>query len=182
MDVSQVAERDLNIDSTVKKHGETKIDATAESTVDVDIEYVGSPVLYSKRSIFYMTLFSGLAIGSDAYNSASMGQLLLLFGLLYPDTLSVATQAQLTNTFIIGLVSPINKHIYAGEQELTTDTKILGMLSFGFISDHLGRKSGAVLTTLFLSVGIIMSAVSHGKNDKGMFWMLTVSRGIAGFG
>ncbi|KAH7094891.1 major facilitator superfamily domain-containing protein [Paraphoma chrysanthemicola] len=109
-----------------------------------------------------MVLFSGLAIGSDAYNSAAMGQLLLLFGVLYPDTLSVATQSQLTNAFIIGL--------------------ILGMLSFGFISDRLGRKSGAVLTTLFLSVGIIMSAVSHGRNDKGMFWMLTISRGIAGFG
>lgn len=109
-----------------------------------------------------MVLFSGLAIGSDAYNSALMGQLLLLLTALYPDTLSVATQSQLTNAFIIGL--------------------ILGMLAFGFISDRLGRKSGAVLTTLFLSVGIIMSAVSHGTSDKGLFWMLTVSRGIAGFG
>lgn len=56
------------------------------------------------------------------------------------------------------------------------------MLAFGFVSDRLGRKSGAVLTTLFLSVGIIMTAVSHGTSDKGLFWMLTVSRGIAGFG
>ena len=62
------------------------------------------------------------------------------------------------------------------------EKKILGMLAFGFVSDRLGRKAGAVLTTLFLSVGIIMTAVSHGTNDKGMFWMLTISRGIAGFG
>lgn len=56
------------------------------------------------------------------------------------------------------------------------------MLSFGFISDRLGRKSGAVLTTLFLSLGIIMTAVSHGTSNKGLFWMLTISRGVAGFG
>ncbi|KAF2788008.1 MFS general substrate transporter [Melanomma pulvis-pyrius CBS 109.77] len=162
MEPSQVPEKDLNISSTAAKNEEPKVQAQAAPIADIDVEYVTSPVLYSKRSIFFMVLFSGLAIGSDAYNSASMGQLLLLFGVLYPGTLSVATQSQLTNAFIIGL--------------------ILGMLSFGFISDRLGRKSGAVLTTLFLAVGIIMSAVSHGKNDKGMFWMLTISRGIAGFG
>ncbi|EGP89806.1 uncharacterized protein MYCGRDRAFT_35932 [Zymoseptoria tritici IPO323] len=120
------------------------------------------PALYSKRSIFFMVLFSGLAIGSDAYNSALMGQLGLLLTVIYPDTLSVAMQSQLTNAFIIGL--------------------ILGMLAFGFISDRLGRRSGAVLTTLFLSVGIVMSAASHGTSDNGLFWMLTISRGIAGFG
>ncbi|KAF2012787.1 MFS general substrate transporter [Aaosphaeria arxii CBS 175.79] len=129
----------------------------------MDIEEAqAEPVLYSKRSIFFMILFSGLAIGSDAYNSALMGQLLLLLTVLYPDTLDIGTQSQLTNAFIIGL--------------------IIGMLAFGFLSDRLGRKSGAVLTTLFLSIGIIMTAVSHGVTQKGMFWMLTISRGIAGFG
>lgn len=61
-----------------------------------------------------------------------MRHLLLLPTALYPDSLSVATQSQLTNAFesIIGL--------------------ILGMVSLGFTSDHLGGKSGAVVTTLFL--------------------------------
>ncbi|KZM21847.1 transmembrane transporter [Ascochyta rabiei] len=144
------------------KGGETSVSTHVAATAEFDFDEGHAPVLYSKRSIFFMILFSGLAIGSDAYNSALMGQLLLLLTALYPDTLSVATQSQLTNAFIIGL--------------------ILGMLAFGFISDRLGRKSGAVLTTLFLSVGIIMTAVSHGTSDKGLFWMLTVSRGIAGFG
>jgi hypothetical protein len=109
MESPQAAEKDSNMNLTIAKDEEPKADVKAATAVDVDVdvdvEYVRSPVLYSKRSIFFMTLFSGLAIGSDAYNSASMGQLLLLFGLLYPDTLSVATQAQLTNAFIIGLVS-----------------------------------------------------------------------------
>jgi MFS family permease len=139
-------------------------DGTAITThvTDLNFDEGHAAGAYSKRSIFFMVLFSGLAIGSDAYNSALMGQLLLLFTALYPDTLSVATQSRLTNAFIIGL--------------------ILGMLAFGFISDRLGRKAGAVLTTLFLSLGIIMTAVSHGTSDEGLFWMLTVSRGVAGFG
>lgn len=144
------------------KDNGAKVSTHPAATTELDFEEGHAPILYSKRSIFFMVLFSGLAIGSDAYNSALMGQLLLLLTALYPDTLSVATQSQLTNAFIIGL--------------------ILGMLTFGFISDRLGRKSGAVLTTLFLSVGIILTAVSHGTSDKGLFWMLTVSRGIAGFG
>lgn len=150
------------IHSTTMPHdGDNKATAQVE-TMNPDEAESSTAILYSKRSIFFMVLFSGLAIGSDAYNSALMGQLLLLLTVLHPDTLNVATQSQLTNAFIIGL--------------------IIGMLAFGFISDRLGRKSGAVLTTLFLCVGIIMTAVSHGTSDQGLFWMLTISRGIAGFG
>lgn len=170
MEVTQVKNDFVDSIRLPMKEMETKTGAKdganvttqATPTANLDFEEGHAAILYSKRSIFFMVLFSGLAIGSDAYNSALMGQLLLLLTALYPDTLNVATQSQLTNAFIIGL--------------------ILGMLAFGFISDRLGRKSGAVLTTLFLSVGIVMTAVSHGTSDKGLFWMLTVSRGIAGFG
>ena len=151
---------EMKTKSSTEKDGTPQITSTADP--DLDFEQGHAPILYSTRSIFFMILFSGLAIGSDAYNSALMGQLLLLLSTLYPTTLSTATQSQLTNAFIIGL--------------------ILGMLSFGFVSDRLGRKSGAVLTTLFLTLGIVMTAVAHGTSDSGLFWMLTVSRGIAGFG
>ena len=50
---------------------------THATPADLDFEEGHAPILYSKRSIFFMVLFSGLAIGSDAYNSALMGQLLL---------------------------------------------------------------------------------------------------------
>ncbi|KAJ4310371.1 hypothetical protein N0V94_008485 [Neodidymelliopsis sp. IMI 364377] len=162
MDSITSPEKEDRVPNFTAKDEGSKISTQAAPTTDLDFEEGHAPVLYSKRSIFFMVLFSGLAIGSDAYNSALMGQLLLLLTAIYPDSLSVGTQSQLTNAFIIGL--------------------ILGMLAFGFISDRLGRKSGAVLTTLFLSVGIIMTAVSHGTSDSGLFWMLTVSRGIAGFG
>jgi hypothetical protein len=104
MQSSHIAEKDLNIDIVKAEDEMSKITARTAPAAGADVEFVAAPVLNPKRSIFFMVLFSGLAIGSDAYNSAAMGQLLLLFGVLYPDTLSVATQSQLTNAFIIGLV------------------------------------------------------------------------------
>lgn len=56
------------------------------------------------------------------------------------------------------------------------------MLSFGYISDRVGRRAGAVLTTSILVVGIALSAGASGVTQKGMFWMLIVARGIAGVG
>jgi hypothetical protein len=116
---------------------------------------------YSKLSVTLMVIFSGLAIGSDGFNASIIGNLSLIFAILYPD-LSTAMYSRLSNAFIIGM--------------------IVGMLGFGYISDRLGRKSGAVLTTSLLVLGIAMSAASSGKDDLGMFWMLVVSRGIAGVG
>jgi MFS family permease len=129
-------------------------------------EEIGRPVedgktTYSKLSVTLMVIFSGLAIGSDGFNASIIGNLSLIFGILYPD-LSTSMYSRLSNAFIIGM--------------------IVGMLGFGYISDRLGRKSGAVLTTLILCVGIAMSAASSGKDELGMFWMLVISRGIAGVG
>lgn len=116
---------------------------------------------YSKLSVLSMILFSGLAIGSDGFNASIIGNLSLIFAVIYPD-LSTTMYSRLSNAFLIGM--------------------IVGMLGFGYVSDRLGRKSGAVLTTLILVVGIAMSAGSSGTTEIGMFWMLVVSRGIAGVG
>ncbi|KAG4416663.1 hypothetical protein IFR04_010181 [Cadophora malorum] len=116
---------------------------------------------YSKLSVTLMVVFSGLAIGSDGFNASIIGNLSLIFGVLYPD-LSTVMYSRLSNAFLIGM--------------------IVGMLGFGYISDRLGRKSGAVLTTFILVTGIALSAASSGKDQLGMFWMLVISRGIAGVG
>lgn len=103
------------------KEAETKVDTKdngenvtthAAPAADRDYGEGQAPILYSKRSIFFMVLFSGLAIGSDAYNSALMGQLLLLLTAIYPDNLNVATQSQLTNAFIIGLYVHVPLHSF----------------------------------------------------------------------
>jgi MFS family permease len=146
----------------------TKAEAVAEmapTSNEKDIGEITSTsegkTAYSKLSVTLMVVFSGLAIGSDGFNASIIGNLSLIFGVLYPD-LSTTMYSRLSNAFIIGM--------------------IVGMLGFGYISDRLGRKSGAVLTTLILVVGIALSAASSGKDELGMFWMLVISRGIAGVG
>lgn len=70
--------------------------------------------------------------------------------------------SRLSNAFLIGM--------------------IIGMLGLGYIVDHHGRKTGAVLTTVLLSIGIILSTGAAGKTPTGMMWMLVVARGVAGVG
>ncbi|KAI1493373.1 metabolite transport protein [Biscogniauxia mediterranea] len=117
---------------------------------------------YSKVSVWLMILFSGLAIGSDGYNAAIIGNIELILAVLYPDALTNAIYTRLSNAFLIGM--------------------IVGMLFFGVVVDQLGRKTGAVATTALLVLGIALSAAAHGTDATGMFWMLIIARGIAGVG
>lgn len=117
---------------------------------------------YSRLSMVMMVVFSGLAIGSDGFNASIIGNLELIMAVIYPESLTTAVAARLSNAFMVGM--------------------IIGMLSFGYIADKLGRKSGAVLTTTILVLGIALSAGASGLTEDGMFWMLIVARGIAGVG
>ncbi|KAH8729492.1 major facilitator superfamily domain-containing protein [Ilyonectria robusta] len=130
----------------------------------VETGSVDEPVksYYSKVSVWLMILFSGLAIGSDGYNAAVIGNVELLLAIIYPDALTSSIYSRLSNAFLIGM--------------------ILGMLFFGFIVDQLGRKTGAVATTIILVVGIAMSAAANGATPTGLFWMLIIARGVAGVG
>ncbi|KAI1339419.1 metabolite transport protein [Xylariaceae sp. FL0016] len=133
--------------------------------VDTDVETAHAEPekgYYSRLSVWLMILFSGLAIGSDGYNAAVIGNVSLLLAVLYPDALTSTISTRLSNAFLIGM--------------------IIGMLFFGVIVDQLGRKTGAVATTVLLVLGIVLSAAASGTDATGMFWMLIVARGIAGVG
>ena len=56
------------------------------------------------------------------------------------------------------------------------------MLFFGVTIDRLGRRTGIVFATIFLILGIVLATAAHGKDQLGLFWMMIVARGIAGFG
>ncbi|KAJ5205081.1 uncharacterized protein N7498_005960 [Penicillium cinerascens] len=109
-----------------------------------------------------MVVFGGLAIGSDGFNASIIGNIELLMGVIYPKSLTTAVATRLSNAFMVGM--------------------IIGMLSFGYISDKLGRKTGTVLTTTILVLGISLSAGANGLTEDGMFWMLIIAQGIAGAG
>ncbi|KAI7603368.1 major facilitator superfamily transporter, partial [Hortaea werneckii] len=127
-----------------------------------DIEAGDTKRYYSKTSVWLMVLYSGLAIGSDGFNAAIIGNVQILLGELYPDALTDFIYSRLSNAFLIGM--------------------IVGMLFFGGIVDQFGRKTGAVATTLLLVLGIVLSTAASGTTPTGMFWMLIVARGIAGVG
>ena len=59
---------------------------------------------------------------------------------------------------------------------------IVPQLFFGFIIDRIGRRAGVVIATTFLILGIIIATGAHGTSDYGMFWVMIIGRGVAGFG
>lgn len=145
-------------------HATTKVtsNATAHTISDPNAPEDGRDRGYSRLSMVMMVVFSGLAIGSDGFNASIIGNIELIMGVIYPDSLTTEVAARLSNAFMVGM--------------------IIGMLSFGYISDKLGRKTGAVLTTTILVLGIALSAGASGLTEDGMFWMLIIARGIAGVG
>ncbi|KAH9901778.1 metabolite transport protein [Xylariomycetidae sp. FL2044] len=148
-----------DVNSTDEKDVGQKVDTDVERVV---VEEEPEKTYYSKLSVWLMILFSGLAIGSDGFNAAIIGNISLLLAVLYPDELTATISTRLSNAFLIGM--------------------IVGMLLFGVVVDQLGRKTGAVFTTLLLVLGIVLSAAAAGADATGMFWMLIVARGIAGVG
>jgi MFS family permease len=119
-------------------------------------------VKITKVSSILMVLISGLALFSDGYNAQIIGYMNPLFKQLYPDAFSPEIKTRLSNAYLIG--------------------EIFGMLFFGFLIDKMGRRTGIFFATLFLVLGIILATAAHGNSHLGMFWMMIIGRGVAGFG
>ncbi|KAF5008059.1 hypothetical protein FDECE_5641 [Fusarium decemcellulare] len=117
---------------------------------------------FSKVSVWLTLSFMSIATASDGYNAAVIGNISLLFDILYPGALTSTMYSRLSNAFLIGM--------------------IFGMIAFGYVADQFGRKTGAIATTIILTVGIILSTAASGTTQEGMLWMLVVARGIAGVG
>ncbi|KAK1061775.1 hypothetical protein LTR12_001952 [Friedmanniomyces endolithicus] len=116
----------------------------------------------TKISSTLTVLVSGLALFSDGYNAQIIGYMEPLFSKLYKEGMSSTIKTRLSNSYLIG--------------------EIFGMLFFGFLIDKIGRRTGIVFATLFLVLGVIIATAAHGTTQLGMFWMMIVGKGIAGFG
>lgn len=86
----------------------------------------------------------------------------VLFKKEYPTVYTSAVSTQVSNALLVG--------------------EILGQVVVGLTCDYMGRKTAIIVTTLMIVLGGILATASHGITTLGMFWMLTVSRGIVGFG
>lgn len=116
----------------------------------------------SRVSSIISVLVGGLALFSDGYNAQVVGYMNLVMTQLYPNEFTTAIKTRLSNAFLIG--------------------EIFGMLFFGWAIDKLGRRTGIVWATGFMILGILLTTASHGSTNMGMFWMMIIGRGVAGFG
>ncbi|CZR57757.1 related to GIT1-Glycerophosphoinositol transporter also able to mediate low-affinity phosphate [Phialocephala subalpina] len=99
----------------------------------------------------------------NGYNMAVIGNItLFLQKTIGVDVLTNEMRGQISNSFLIG--------------------QIMGLLGFGILIDRMGRKVGALFTTLILITGIAISTTAHGTTPLGLIWMLIIGRGIAGVG
>lgn len=109
-----------------------------------------------------MVVWSGIALASDGYNSQALGSVNAIFKKLYGDEYSGEMQGRVSSAYYVGLC--------------------LGSFAFGLLIDRFSRKTGVVFATALMIIGVALCTGSYGPSPHMMFWMLTVSRGILGFG
>jgi MFS family permease len=80
----------------------------------------------------------------------------------YPKQYTARWSTQVSNSLLVG--------------------EIIGQITIGLTCDYLGRKAAIMITTAMIVVGGILATASNGYTIDGMFWMMTIARGIVGFG
>ncbi|RPD64897.1 MFS Git1p-like glycerophosphoinositol permease [Lentinus tigrinus ALCF2SS1-7] len=113
----------------------------------------------------YMTI-AAAAFGliSDGYQNNIMTMTNVVFKKLYPADYTPDVSTRVSNALLVGAV--------------------LGQVVVGLLCDRIGRKAALVTTTLLIVIGAILGTAAHGAHGsvQGMFWFLTVARGITGVG
>ncbi|KLO78793.1 GIT1-Glycerophosphoinositol transporter also able to mediate low-affinity phosphate transport [Fusarium fujikuroi] len=142
-------------------------DAQYESkTANASISDEGSTQDVIRRrqriSDLFTIICAGAALISDGYQNNLMTMSNVLFKKEYPEQYTSFVSTRVSNALLVG--------------------EIIGQIAIGLTCDYLGRKTAIVLTTMCIVIGGILATAAHGTTIDGMFWMLTVARGIVGFG
>ncbi|RDW67025.1 hypothetical protein BP5796_09774 [Coleophoma crateriformis] len=143
---------------------ETAVNDTevAASDLSQKQQSVEEPTTQTGETSVLNVLVQGVALFSDGYNVQVIGYMETVLAKLYPKELTANIKTRLSNSILIG--------------------EVLGMLFFGLCIDRFGRRMGIIATTIFLVLGIVLATASHGQSVTGMFWMMIISRGVAGLG
>ncbi|OAA59445.1 Major facilitator superfamily transporter [Cordyceps fumosorosea ARSEF 2679] len=139
-------------------HGKEPVASQGEA------EVLAAPLSDKRQSLSdIFTIFcSGFALISDGYQNNLMTMTNVLFKKEYARQYTSSVSTRVSNALLVG--------------------EILGQIVVGLTCDYLGRKTAIIATTFMIVLGGIMATASHGVTIDGMFWMLTISRGIVGFG
>ncbi|KAJ7760749.1 MFS Git1p-related glycerophosphoinositol and glycerophosphocholine permease [Mycena maculata] len=123
-----------------------------------------STTLKQRLSGVSLIFACGTALFSDGYGNGVIGSVNTLLKRIYPGQIS-------TN-----YSTTLNSVVFAGT--------IVGMLSFGYISDKVGRKFGMMSATCIVAFFSALSAASSGANHSvhGLVTMLIVCRFFLGIG
>ncbi|OJJ46960.1 hypothetical protein ASPZODRAFT_141735 [Penicilliopsis zonata CBS 506.65] len=141
-----------------KESGLQPSEAQIVSSVEADPSPEVSQKKQSMSNLF--TIFcSGFALISDGYQNNLMTMVNVLLDKEYPTEYN---STRVSNALLIG--------------------EIIGQITIGLTCDYMGRKAAIVFTTLMIVIGGILATASNGATIKDMFWMMTVARGIVGFG
>ncbi|KAF9051527.1 MFS Git1p-related glycerophosphoinositol permease [Panaeolus papilionaceus] len=115
-------------------------------------------------SPYFTILAAGFGFLSDGYQNTLMTMGNVVFRKLYPREYTSSVSTRVSNASLVGT--------------------IIGQILVGILCDRVGRKSALVLTTALIVLGATLATAAHGANGSvsGLFWFLTVARGITGVG
>ncbi|OBT89443.1 hypothetical protein VE02_02025 [Pseudogymnoascus sp. 03VT05] len=139
---------------------ESSQDAVAE--IDLDAPSAQVSARRQRMSDLFTIICSGFALISDGYQNNLMTMANVLLRKKYPVDFTSAVSTRVSNALLIG--------------------EIFGQVTIGLTCDYLGRKFAIIVTTAMIVIGGILATASNGVTVAGMFWMMTISRGIVGFG
>ncbi|KZV75526.1 MFS Git1p-like glycerophosphoinositol permease [Peniophora sp. CONT] len=125
------------------------------------------PVRRSKVEIVssYFTIAAAAAgLISDGYQNNIMTLSNVVFKKLYPTYYDSNVSTRVSNALLVGA--------------------ILGQVIVGLMTDRVGRKFALIFTTFLIVLGALLGTAAHGANGSvaGLFWFLTIARGITGLG
>ncbi|QQK41450.1 Major facilitator superfamily, general substrate transporter [Penicillium digitatum] len=137
--------------------------ATQDAIDQVDTAHSSGMSLKQQSLSDLFTIFaSGFALISDGYQNNMMTMANVLLKKEYPKEYTTTVSTRVSNALLVG--------------------EVIGQVVIGLTCDYLGRKTAIVFTTLMIVIGGILATASHGVTTNGMFWMMTVARGVVGFG
>ena len=117
----------------------------------------------------------------NAYLSVVLPSFQVLWKTLYPLYYTSDVQTRVSNALLVGqYIIFFTFHVYWMISWILGE--VLGQVAVGLICDRIGRKIALVATTTMIIVGAIIGTAANGVNGdpNGLFWCLTVARGIIG--
>ncbi|EGN96629.1 hypothetical protein SERLA73DRAFT_184737 [Serpula lacrymans var. lacrymans S7.3] len=138
--------------------------ASEEDVADSPVEARSKMTRKESLSAYFTILAAGFGLISDGYQNNIMTMSNVVFKQLYPKEYTSTVSTRVSNALLVGAV--------------------IGQVIVGLICDRLGRKVALVATTLLIVVGAILGTAAHGAHGSpnGLFWFLTIARGITGVG